>query len=215
MSLQRGPGGGVNKPEPIFAASILAIFLCACGGSGASNPKTETPAAPAEAAKPAAPAIPPDIQEVAENALGSEAEVLVYGDLALTGKQQILVINRLKKTPEGKVPGILLTRAAVVENDGGKWKQIFLCDEHLKNTKGFLGATPISPVPAWRLQYEQHEDKGLVMYFTPLDKPPGSYVLTIGVRWNPKVKRYESLDRNYEQFLGETPTLEIPEVNHR
>lgn len=149
---------------------------------------------------------------MAENALGSEAEVLVFGDLALTGKQQILVINRLKKTPEGKAPGTLLTRAVIVEDDGGTWKQIFLCDEHLKNTKGFLGATPIAPVPSWRLQYEQHEDKGLVMYFTPLDKPAGGYVQTIGVRWNPKMKRYESLDRNYENFLGETTNLEMPEV---
>jgi hypothetical protein len=205
----------LKKPDSILIAAILAIFLCACGGSGASNPKTDTPAQPAEPAKPAAPVIPPDIEQVAENALGSEAEVLVFGDLALTGKQQILVVNRLKKTPEGKAPGILLTRAAIVENDGGSWKQIFLCDEHLKNTKGFLGATPLSPVPAWRLQYEQHEDKGLVMYFTPLDKPAGGYQQTIGIRWNPKAKRYESLDRNFEEFLGETPTLDIPEVTHR
>jgi hypothetical protein len=210
------PGGGLKIPGMIFTAAILAIFLCACGGSGASNPKTEAPVAQtAEPAKPAAPAIPPDIQKVAENALGSEAEVLVYGDLALTGKQQILVISRLKKTPEGKTPGTLLSRAAIVEDSGREWKQIFLCDEHLKNTKGFLGATPLAPVPAWRLQYEQHDDKGLVMYFTPLDKPAGGYIQTIGIRWNPKVKRYESLDRTYEQFLGESPTLEIPDVSRK
>jgi len=202
-------------PGFILTAAILAFFLCACGGSGASNPKTETPAQPAEAAKPAAPAIPPDIEQVAENALGSEAEVLVYGDLALTGKQQILVINRLRKTPDNKAPGTILTRAAIVEDDGGTWKQVFLCDEHLKNTKGFLGATPLSPVPAWRLQFEQHEDKGIVMYFTPLDKPAGGYQQTIGIRWNLKVKRYQSLDRNFDQFLGEAPVLEIPDVSHK
>ena len=202
-------------PGFVLTAAILAFFLCACGGSGASNPKTETPAQPAEAAKPAAPAIPPDIEQVAENALGSEAEVLVYGDLALTGKQQILVINRLKKTPDNKAPGTILTRATIVEDDGGTWKQVFLCDEHLKNTKGFLGATPLAPVPAWRLQFEQHEDKGLVMYFTPLDKPAGGYQQTIGIRWNPKVKRYQSLDRNFDQFLGEAPELEIPDVSHK
>lgn len=203
-------------PGIILTAAILAIFICACGGSGASNPKTEAPAAQtAEPAKPAAPAIPPDIQRVAENALGSEAEVLVYGDLALNGSQQILAIMRMKRTPDAKAPGTLLTRAAIVENDSGRWKQIFLCDEHLKNTKGFLGATPLSAVPAWRLQYEQHDDKGLVMYFTPLDKPAGGYIQTIGIRWNPKVKRYESLDRTYELFLGESPTLEIPDVSRK
>jgi hypothetical protein len=215
VSSASSPGGALKIPGIILTAAILAIFLCACGGSGASNPKTEATAQPAEPAKPVAPAIPPDIQQVAENAMGSEAEVLVYGDLALNGSQQILAINRLKKTPDGKTPGTLLSRASIVENDGGKWKQIFLCDEHLKNTKGFLGATPLSPVPAWRLQFEQHEDKGLVMYFTPLDKPAGGYIQTIGIRWNPKVKRYESLDRTYEQFLGESPTVDIPDVSRK
>jgi hypothetical protein len=215
VSSASSPGGALKIPGIILSAAILAIFLCACGGSGASNPKTETSAQLAEPAKPTTPAIPPDIQNVAENAMGSEAEVLVYGDLALNGRQQILAINRLKKTPDGKTPGTLLSRASIVENDGGKWKQIFLCDEHLKNTKGFLGATPLSPVPAWRLQFEQHEDKGLVMYFTPLDKPAGGYIQTIGIRWNPKVKRYESLDRTYEQFLVESPTVDIPDVSRK
>jgi hypothetical protein len=212
VSSASSPGGALKIPGIILTAAILAIFLCACGGSGASNPKTEATAPPAEPPKPA---IPPDIQKVAENAMGAEAEVLVYGDLALNGNQQILAINRLKKTPDGKTPGTLLSRASIVENDGGKWKQIFLCDEHLKNTKGFLGATPLSDVPAWRLQYEQHDDQGLVMYFTPLDKPAGGYIQTIGIKWNPKVKRYESLDRTYEQFLGESPTLEIPDVSRK
>ena len=178
----------------------------ACSGPATSNQTAETPA------QPAAPAIPADVQQVAETSLGSEAEVLVYGDLALNGKKQILEINRIKKTPETKVPGILVTRLAVVEDDGGTWKQVLLCDEHLKNPSGYLAATPIAPVSGWRLQYEQHPDSGLVMYFTPLDKPAGGYVQTIGVKWNPKVKRYQSLDRNYEQFLGENNSLEMPEM---
>jgi hypothetical protein len=189
----------------IIIAIFLAGLLEACSHEAASNPK------PAETA-PAAPAVPDDIQQVADSALGSEAEVLAYGDLAKTGKQQILVINRLKKTPDTKVPGTLLTRAVVVENDGGTWKQVFLCDEHLKNQKGYLAATPLAPVTAWRLQWEQHEDIGLVMYFTPLDKPAGGYQQTIGIKWNPEVKRYQSLDRTYEHFLGETNSLEIPEL---
>jgi hypothetical protein len=186
-------------------AIFLAGLLEACGPSSTSNPK------PAETA-PAAPAIPDDIQKVADSALGSEAEVLAYGDLAKNGKQQVLVINRLKKTPDTKVPGTLLTRAVVVENDGGTWRQVFLCDEHLKNPKGYLAATPLAPVSAWRLQWEQHEDIGLVMYFTPLDKPAGGYQQTIGIKWNPEVKRYQSLDRTYEHFLGEANTLEMPNL---
>ena len=196
----------LNRRCGILIFCFVAVLMEACSGPATSNRTAETPA------QPAAPAIPADIQQVAETSLGSEAEVLVYGDLALNGKKQILEINRIKKTPETKVPGILVTRLAVVEDDGGTWKQVLLCDEHLKNPSGYLAATPLAPVSGWRLQYEQHPDSGLVMYFTPLDKPAGGYVQTIGVKWNPKVKRYQSLDRNYEQFLGETNSLEMPEM---
>jgi hypothetical protein len=204
--LMSSGGRKLNRRCGILFFCFVAVLMEACSGPATSNQTAETPA------QPAAPAIPADIQQVAETSLGSEAEVLVYGDLALNGKKQILEINRIKKTPEIKVPGILFTRLAVVEDDGGTWKQVLLCDEHLKNPSGYLAATPIAPVSRWRLQYEQHPDSGLVMYFTPLDKPAGGYVQTIGVKWNPKVKRYQSLDRNYEQFLGETNSLEMPEM---
>jgi hypothetical protein len=184
---------------------LCALCLASCGGS----PKPATPPAPA---KPAAPAISPEIEQAAEGALGSDAEVLAFGNLARDGRQQALAINRMKTTPSGIVPGVLLTRAVIIEKDGGAWKEVFRCDEHLKNSSGFLGGIPIAPVTGWRLQYEQHEDKGLVMYFTPLAQPAGGYVQTIGVRWNPKVKRYQSLDRNFEQFLTEVPSLEPIEM---
>ncbi len=188
-------------------------LLCALGlAVSCSGP---TPASKPAAAQPQAPAVPAELQQVAEGVLGSESEVLAFGDLARTGRQQILVINRLKTTPQGMAPGILLTRAVLVENDGGAWKEVFRCDEHLKNTHGFLAATPLASVTGWRLQYEQHADKGLVMYFTPLAQPTGGYIQTIGVRWNPEAKRYQSLDRTFEHFLGETPALEQPEMRLR
>jgi hypothetical protein len=192
---------------PKFGAAAL---LCALGLAVSCGEPTKPSSSPA-AAK-AAPEVPAELQHVAETVLGSESEVLVYGDLARTRRQEALVINRLKSTPQGTVPGTLVTRVVVVESDGGTWKEVFRCDEHLKNTHGYLAATPMASVTAWRLQYEQHEDKGLVMYFTPLAQPAGGYIQTIGVRWNPEVKRYQSLDRTFEHFLGETPALETPQV---
>jgi hypothetical protein len=194
----------------LFIAAVLwALALTSCGGSSKSE-------APTAATKPAAPAIPPAIQQVAESSLGSETEVLVFGDLAHNGAQELLAINRLKTTPQGMVPGILFTRAVVVEQDGGTWKEAFRCDEHLKNPKGYLGGTPLAPVNGWRLQYEQHPDTGLVMYITPLQPPTGGHIQTIGVRWNAKAKRYQSLDPSFQQFLGEVPALETPEMQlHR
>ena len=68
--------------------------------------------------------------------------------------------------------------------------------------------TPLAAVTGWRLQYEQSEDKGLELYFTPLKGVTDSHVLPIGVRWNPTTKRYQSLDRSYEHFLLESPALD-------
>ncbi len=182
--------------------TLCALALLAACGSAPPTKTAETPA------KPAPPPVPPDIMSLAENVLGREAEVLVFGDLARTGNQQALVIDRLPKTPPGAAPGTLVKRAVIVENDAGKWIEIFRCDEHLKNPNGFLGGTPLAPVTGWRLQHEQSPQKGLLLYFRPLEMAGSSHPPVIGVGWNPKVKRYQSLDRNFEQFLGELPSLE-------
>ncbi len=179
----------------------LAIFL---GGCGADAPK---PASQAEA-KPAEPAVPEEIQLAAESLLGSESQVLVFGDLAKNGKQEFLAANIVPKTPTNNLPGTIVTRVVVAENAGGKWAEILRCDEHLKNQKGFLGLTPLLPVTGWRLQFEQSEIKGLELYFTPLKGTTDSHVLPIGVRWNPETKRYQSLDRTYEHFLIESPSMQ-------
>jgi len=184
--------------------ALNAFVVCALALAAGCG--TEPPAKPPEAAQ--KPAVPPEIQAAGEALLGAEAEVLVFGDLAKTGQVQALVINRIKKGSSITAPGILLTRGAIVARDGEKWKEVFRVDEHLKNPNGFLGATPVSPVTGWRLQYEQDAAKGLQLYFTPLEKPAGGTQQTIGVWWNPKVKRYQSLDRTYEKFLGEVPALE-------
>jgi len=94
-----------------------------------------------------------------------------------------------------------------VSKEGMRWRELFRCDEHLKNPKGYLGGTPIAGVNGWRLQYEQSPEKGLTMYFTPLEQPAGGYIQTVGVRWDPKAKQYRSLDRNFEKFLAEVPML--------
>ncbi len=191
------------RPAVLTRGVCALTLLAGCSGTPPVKP-AEEPAKPAEAA------IPADITAVAQGVLGSEAEVLVYGDLARTGHQQLLVVNRLPKTPAGAVPGILLSRAVIVEESGGKWKEIFRCDEYLKNSNGYLGGTPLAPVTGWRLQYEQDPKKGLQLYFMPMQQVGASHPVAVGVRWDPEVKRYRSLDRNYENFLGETPALDVP-----
>jgi hypothetical protein len=201
----------------IIAVTVAALTMLSCGSSAPAPAPAAAKQEASAPAPPAAPAIPADVQKTAELSLGSETEVLAFGDLSKSGPQQILAINRLKAAPPGiSAEGTLVTRAVILENEGTSWKQIFLCDEHLKNTKGFLGGAPLAPVNGWRLQFEQHE-KGLEMYFTPIMSPKGEggHVLPVGIRWNPKVKRYESLDRTFENFLGELPALETPESQIR
>jgi hypothetical protein len=183
-------------------SAVCALALVAGCGQAPPPKVAETPAKPPE------PVFPAEITAVAQSVLGAEAEVLVFGDLARNGHQQVLVINRLPKTPAGQAPGILLTRAVIVENADAKWREVLRCDEHLKNPNGFLGGAPAAPVNGWRLQYEQDAQKGLELYFTPLNQAGAAHPTAIGVRWDPQVKRYRSLDRNYENFLGEAPVIE-------
>ena len=185
-------------------------------GSGDKATQNSAAAAPGKPTAPAAaPAVPDDIQKAAETALGGETEVLVYGDLAKNGARQILAVNRMKMTPQATMPGTVITRGVILENIGGTWKEILRCDEHLENPKGYLGNIPLAPVNGWRLQFEQDNDKGLLLYFTPAADPKGARALPVEVRWNTKAKRYQSLDRNFENFLYELPALETPESQVR
>ena len=65
-------------------------------------------------------------------------------------------------------------------------------------------------INGWRLQKELSAKNGLLMYFTPIRQPVTGVVKPISVRWNPKMKRYQSLDYNYENFLDEVKSLEKP-----
>jgi hypothetical protein len=197
------------RRTPPIAAALLVAFACFSCSDQTPPTATETSEAPA------APQIPADILAAAQSDLGSEAEVVLYGDLAKTGKTQALVVNRLKTTPQGTVPGVLVSRVTIIERDDARWKEVLRCDEHLRNPNGFLGGNPLAEVPSWRLQYERNPEKGLELYFTPLAQPAGGYVQTLGIRWNPSMKRYESLDRNFEHFLGELPSLDIPQSRVR
>lgn len=190
-----------GSSRPLLVSLVLSAFVAGCGTSPA--PKPEEPVA----AKPAEPAVPDEVRSAADSLLGSESQVLAFGDLAKTGKQQVLVANVVPKTPKDSITGTIVTRAVIAENDGGQWQEVFRCDEHLKNAKGYLGMTPIEPVSGWRLQFEQDAAKGLTLYLTPVKGMEDKHVLPIGVRWNSKTKRYQSLDRTYEQFLGESPSL--------
>ena len=195
-----------------LSISVLGIALAvcsACGSQPASNSATSpAPGSAAPAATPTAPQVPQDLQDAAVAMFGNEAEILVHGDLVHNGLDQMLVINRLHKPGQGVVAGTLLTRLTVIENDDGKWKQILLCDEHLKNPNGFLGGAPIQDVSVWRLQFEKNPDKGLLLFFTPYSQKPPTIRSTTEVAWNPEVKRYQAMDRTLTHFHGENPMLE-------
>jgi hypothetical protein len=187
----------------VGAAAVACLILAGCGNS--EPPRSDGASSTAEKK----PAIPDDVQGAAKTLLGSDVQVLAFGDLAKNGKQQFLAVNVLPKTPTNTIPGLTISRATVAENDEGKWMELMHCDEHLKNQKGLLALTPAQPVSAWRLQFEQDDVKGLQLYFTP-EKTSDPHVLPIGVRYNPKTQRYQSLDRSFEKFLSESQQLGEP-----
>jgi len=197
-------GGNRGNLHGLFLSILgILLFLAGCG-----EPAPGPGASAATEAKSAEPVVPEEVQGAAQALLGSETQVLAFGDLAKTGKQQFLAANVVPKTPTNSVPGTIVTRAVIAQNSDGKWMELLRCDEYLKNEKGFLGLTPLNGVSGWRVQYEQDAEKGLQVYFTPLKVNGSVHVLPIGVRWNPATKRYQSLDRTYEHFLLEAPSLE-------
>jgi hypothetical protein len=191
-------------------AGLLAACV-ACSSPPASNRNAASAAAAEPGTGPAQPQVPADIQSAAESILGNEAEVLAHGDLARSGREQVLVINRLHQPGQGVVAGILFTRLTVIENDGGQWKQILLCDEHLKNAQGFLVGAPVRPVTVWRLQFEQDPNKGLLLFLTPYNQNAQQHTASVEVSWNRAVGRYQVLSPITQQFLGENPDLQNPQ----
>ena len=186
-------------------AACLGLLLVAAALQGCSS---DAPKAAAEAAP--KPAIPEEVQDATKSLLGSEAQVLLYGDLAKTGKQQFLAANVVPNTPKSTVAGTVVTRAVIAENEDGKWVELVRCDEHLKNAKGYLALTPLQAVSGWKLQYENSAELGLSLYLTPVQAGTSGHTLPIAVRWNPATKRYQSMDYSYTHFLSEAPSLENP-----
>ena len=200
----------MTRSQHGFCPAVLAIALI-LGGCESEGPKQAVQAE----SKPATPAVPEDLQDTAKALLGSDAQVLLFGDLAKNGKQQILAANVVPNTPKSTVAGTVVTRAVIAENNDGKWVELMRADEHLKNAKGYLGLTPLQPVSGWKLQYENSAEKGMSLYFTPVKAGASGKTLPIAVTWNPATHRYQSMDPNYEHFLTEAPSLENPRLTLR
>jgi hypothetical protein len=180
----------------------VAFWLLGCDSAQKSSATSEK--------KPAEVVVPEEYQGAARVLLGSDAQVLLFGDLAKTGTKEVLAANVLPNTPKSVIAGTVVTRAVVAENQDGNWVELVRCDEYLKNSKGYLGLTPLLPVTGWKLQYEDAPDKGMTLYFTPVKTGSSERTLPIAVKWNPATKRYQSMDASYQRFLGEAPTLESP-----
>jgi hypothetical protein len=166
-----------------------------------------------------------EARRAAEASLGKEAEILAHGDLAQNGREQVLVVNRFSTATAGaggtKPTAIFVTRAAILEKYAGKWSQVLLCDEHLKNPNGYLGGSPTTRVSGWRLEFDLDAKEGLTMKFTPaerFDAENGNANQnsapehpSFEVRWNKNAKRYQSFDQSHERYLSEVPSLETPQ----
>jgi len=203
--LPRAKANRSGLPGVTLALASIAFAVLAGCGTNASAPSAN-PATPVAETNPAAPAVPDEVQGAARALLGSDAQVLLFGDLAKNGNEEVLAANVLPKTPTNNIPGTVVTRAVVVEKVDGQWTEVLHVDEHLKNQRGLLGLTPREPVTGWRLQYEQDPVQGLQLYFTP-ENTGAAHVLPIGVRFNPETKRYQSTDRTFEKFLPEVTQL--------
>jgi hypothetical protein len=202
---------GSISSRPLGAAALaIGLLLAGCG----SEPPKPAPEAEKKAAEPA---IPEDVQAAADALLGSGTQVLLYGDLAHNGTQQMLAANVVPNTPKSTVAGTVVTRAVVAQNANGKWTELLRADEYLKNPNGYLALTPLQAVTGWKLQYENSPEKGMSLYFTPVKEGAANSekTLPIAVKWNPEKKRYQSMDMSYQHFLNESPSIGSPRSSLR
>ena len=198
---------------------IMALFLSGCHTG--QQPTAEDNKAAAESAD-----VSDEVRGVAEATLGKGAEIVAKGNLAQNGREQILVVNRFTREAAASAGGanpsvIFVTRAAVLEQNAGKWTEVLLCDEHLKNPNGYLGGSTAPRANGWRLEFRQDTKEGLEMKFTPserfsavdvnTDQSSEQKYRTFDVRWNKNAKRYQSFDQSHERYLNEVPSLETPE----
>ncbi len=198
---------------------IMALFLSGCHTG--QQPTAEDNKAAAESAD-----VSDEVRGVAEATLGKGAEIVAKGNLAQNGREQVLVVNRFSTGAQANMGEanplpIIVTRAAILEKNEGKWSEILLCDEHLKNPNGYLGGIPEVRVSGWRLELRQDTKEGLEMKFTPserfsavdvnTDQSSEQKHRTFEVRWNKNAKRYQSFDQSHERYLNEVPSLETPE----
>ena len=193
--------------RPSHATLVPGVLVLAMLFSGCDSAHPTSATAEKKAAEPE---IPQEYQDAAKALLGSDAQVLLFGDLAKIGTKQVLVANVLPNTPKSVIAGTVVTRAAVAELQDGKWVELVRCDEYLKNSKGYLGLTPLGAVAGWKLQYEESSGQPMTLYLTPVKTGSSERTLPIAVKWNPATKRYQSMDASYQRFLGEAPTLESP-----
>ena len=198
---------------------IMALFLSGCHTG--QQPTVEDNKAAAESAD-----VSDEVRGVAEATLGKGAEIVAKGNLAQNGREQILVVNRFTREAAASAGGanpsvIFVTRAAVLEQNAGKWTEVLLCDEHLKNSNGYLGGSTAARANGWRLEFRQDAGEGLGMKFTPAEgfnavgvntaQSSEQKYPTFDVRWNKNAKRYQSFDQSHERYLNEVPSLETPE----
>ena len=188
---------------------ILAALLGGCRSAQPAAPVSDSAAATTESEA-------DEAQRIADAALGKQAEILNRGDLARNGREQLLVVNRYSSGAENQSTA-LVTRAVVLEKSDGKWREIFRCDEHLKNPYGYLVA---GTAGGWELVVGRDSDAALEMQFTPLarfdavdmgGKRDGAVNRTFIVRWNTKANRYQAYDRSQKRYLRETTALETPD----
>lgn len=205
--------GSTSRISVLF---VLCLIPFAYGGCGGGKVSSETPGASTIVT----PMIPEEDTSAAKAALGGDAEVLLFGALGGAGTQQVVAINRLRSAPSTAetgappagipVTGTEVARVSILNKENGAWSEVLRCDEYLKNPSGYLRGAPALSVAGWRLEIELQTDKGRVLHFTPLAPPAAVKYGAVAVAWNPKAKRYQALDRNGRQFLGENSALEMP-----
>jgi hypothetical protein len=193
-----------------------------CGAACGNDQKTSTTPAATSVAAPAR-AVTDEEAAAAKAALGSDAQVWLYGEVGGEGTQQVVAIDALPgaagaqapsyvggKAPQQAAAGaaeVKVSRVSILSKANGAWSEVLRVDEYLKNQNGYLRGGPAAAVAGWSLRTSVEPDRR-VLHFTALAPEAAVKNGQVSVAWNAKKKLYQSLDSSGKKFLGETSSLE-------
>jgi hypothetical protein len=148
--------------------------------------------------------------ELATRVLGPESKVIRYGHLSAPDLDEVIV----GIPASGSDGATLISRLAILRQQGSNWSSDLTVDKVIRNSQGFLGATSLDqvhPSSFYKLSFftRGFEDgkTRFVIELAPYTADGKSAGPSVYISWNPLVGRYQQISL---EGYGFEPELHEP-----